>query len=58
VHTQPYYKEKFGYNWGDYPAAEVYYSKALSLALYPLMKDEEVDYVISQIKHLESFSDR
>lgn len=57
VHTQPYYKENFGCKWGDYPAAEVYYSKALSLPLYPLMKDDEVEYVISQIKNLENFSD-
>lgn len=58
VHTQPYYKQNFGYKWGDYPAAEVYYSKALSLPLYPLMKDEEVEYVIAQIINLENLSDR
>lgn len=50
VHTQPYYRENFGYKWGDYPAAEAYYSKALSLPLYPLMKDEDVEYVIKIVK--------
>ena len=49
VHTQPYYKENFGYKWGDYPAAEAYYSKALSLPLYPLMNDEDVEHVINKI---------
>ncbi|MCX5785937.1 MAG: UDP-4-amino-4,6-dideoxy-N-acetyl-beta-L-altrosamine transaminase [Elusimicrobia bacterium] len=52
VHTQPYYKSNFGYNWGDCPIAENYYQKALSLPLYPRMTDEDVAYVIKNVKNL------
>ena len=49
VHTQPYYKNKFGFKWGDYPIAEDYYKKALSIPLYPMMTDKDVEYVIDSI---------
>ena len=54
VHTQPYYKNKYGYKWGDFPVAEEYYQKALSIPLYPKMKDADVEYVIESIKGLAS----
>jgi len=54
VHTQPYYKEKYGYKWGDYPVAENYYNRALSLPLYPLMSDADVQHVISCVKELKN----
>lgn len=49
VHTQPYYQRKFGYKWGDYPAAEEYYRRGLSIPLYPMMKDQDVEKVITAI---------
>ena len=49
VYTQPYYQETFGYKWGDYPMAENYYQKALSIPLYPKMINDEVDYVITSV---------
>ncbi len=49
VHTQPYYKDNFGYNCGDYPNAEKYYKKALSIPLFPRMSSEEVDYIVENI---------
>jgi len=53
VHTQPYYQERFGYKWGDFPIAENYYQNSLSIPLYPIMTDEDVDYVIRSIKKLD-----
>lgn len=50
VHLQPYYRDNFGYKEGDYPVAEEYYSQCLSLPLYPKMSDEDVRYVIDEIK--------
>lgn len=50
VHTQPYYQNNYCYKWGDYPIAEKYYEKALSMLLYPKMTDEDVTYVINSIK--------
>jgi UDP-4-amino-4,6-dideoxy-N-acetyl-beta-L-altrosamine transaminase len=49
VHTQPFYKEQFGYSWGDYPIAEAYYNSALSLPLYASMSDEDVNEVITAV---------
>jgi dTDP-4-amino-4,6-dideoxygalactose transaminase len=52
VHIQPYYKKKLKTKWGDYPQAEKYYQKCLSIPLFPALLDEEVDYVIEKIKAL------
>ena len=54
VHTQPYYKTKYGFDLGDCPVAEEYYQQALSVPLYPKMKDSDVEYVIEVIKGLAS----
>lgn len=48
VHTMPYYK-KLGNKKGDFPIAEDYYSKCLSLPMYPTLSDEEQNYVINNI---------
>lgn len=36
IHTQPYY-QRLGFRPGDFPAAEAYYARALSLPLFPTM---------------------
>lgn len=48
VHLQPYYQKR-GWKKGDMPVAEAYYEKCLSLPMYPSLKDEEQEYVISKI---------
>ena len=50
VHTQPYYKETYGYKEGDYPVAEKYYEQELSLPLYPGLSDGDIDKVITAVK--------
>ncbi|MBO8159079.1 DegT/DnrJ/EryC1/StrS family aminotransferase, partial [Thermosyntropha sp.] len=52
VHTFPYYREKFGYSWGDYPAAEDWYKKILSLPIFPGMSDEEINRVIKAVREV------
>lgn len=52
VHTQPFYKNTFGYKDGDYPVAEKYYEQELSLPLYPGMSDEDVENVIKAVKEI------
>ena len=52
VHTQPFYKDNYGYEEGDYPNAEEYYQKALSIPLFPKMSDSDIDRVIENIKNL------
>lgn len=56
VHLQPYYRSKFGFREGDYPLAEEYYGRALSLPLYPKMLDGDVEKVITVIKRVLSSS--
>jgi UDP-4-amino-4,6-dideoxy-N-acetyl-beta-L-altrosamine transaminase len=48
VHTMPYYKQ-LGNKKGDFPNAEYYYDKCLSLPMYPTLKPEEQQFVIEQI---------
>ena len=50
IHQQPYYKNKFGYEVGDFPNAESYYKKALSLPLYPTLTEVEQERIISIIR--------
>jgi len=49
VHTQPYYR-KLGFKTGDFPAAEAYYSEAISLPLFYDLNEAEQDNVISAVK--------
>ena len=44
IHLQPYYR-KIGFKKGDFPIAEDYYSKAISLPMYPDLTDEQLDTV-------------
>ncbi len=48
VHTMPYYKQ-LGNKKGDFPNAEYYYDKCLSLPMYPTLKPEEQQFVIEHI---------
>lgn len=48
VHLMPYYKQ-FGNKKGDFPVAEAYYEKCLSLPMYHSLSNREQDYVINTI---------
>lgn len=48
IHLMPYYKQ-FGWNIGDLPIAEKYYSTCLSLPIYPSLTNEEQNFVINAI---------
>ena len=50
VHTQPWYRNTYGFGPGSCPVAEAYYEKALSLPLYPKMSDAEVGTVIGALR--------
>lgn len=50
VHLMPYYKKTFGYKEGDFPIAENFYSREVSLPMYPTLKEEEVTHIINIIK--------
>ena len=48
VHTLPYYM-KIGYEDADLVNSENYYSKCLSLPMYPTLSNAELDYVIKSV---------
>ncbi len=48
VHLMPYYKE-LGFGKGDYPVAEAYYERCLSIPMYPTLSEEEQTYVIDKV---------
>ncbi len=49
VHQMPYYLQ-FGWKEGDMPNAETYYSRCISLPMFPTLTDEEQTFVIEQIE--------
>jgi len=44
VHTQPYYQKR-GFKFGDFPTAEDYYSRTVSIPLHPSLSDENIDTI-------------
>lgn len=48
VHTLPYYKE-IGYKSADLSQAEDYYSKCISLPMYPTLTNDEQAFVIKKV---------
>jgi UDP-4-amino-4,6-dideoxy-N-acetyl-beta-L-altrosamine transaminase len=49
VPRQPYYRD-LGFDPANWPEAERYYSEALTLPLYPGLRDEEQDVVIAAVR--------
>ncbi len=49
IHTQPYYKD-LGFNDGDFPVAEDYYAKAISLPMFPDLTSDEQSYVVQKLQ--------
>lgn len=46
MHLQPYYAKKYGYKKGDFPHAEEFYRRTLSLPMATSMTEKDVDDVI------------
>lgn len=54
VHLQPYYRQYFQYKHGDFPLAEQFYEREVSMPIYPSLKQEDLDYISKSI--LDSLS--
>ena len=54
VHLQPYYSKKYGFKNGDYPSAEKYYEKCLSIPIFPGLKKKEIYQVINKVNQIIS----
>jgi dTDP-4-amino-4,6-dideoxygalactose transaminase len=49
IHLHPYYRRTFGYREGDYPVAEQFYRRALTLPLFPRMLRTDVEDVVRAV---------
>lgn len=49
IHTQPYYQQ-LGFQWGDFPQAEIFYSKIISLPMYADLTETQQHYVAERLK--------
>jgi perosamine synthetase len=49
VHKHPYYRERFGYQGGEYPVAEDAYERLISLPMFHSMTDRDVEDVITAV---------
>ena len=50
VHLYPFYRSEFCYRKGDYPRAERYYERAITLPIFPSMSDNDAEDVIEAVK--------
>jgi UDP-4-amino-4,6-dideoxy-N-acetyl-beta-L-altrosamine transaminase len=57
VHLQPYYRRRYGTAPGDFPQAEQYYAKALSLPMYPDLTEDDITRVVKELKKALSHGD-
>jgi dTDP-4-amino-4,6-dideoxygalactose transaminase len=57
VHLYSLFRRKFGYAVGDFPVAEEIGARTISLPLYPGLTDEEIDFVISNVKRAVRLKD-
>ena len=53
LHLMPYYKKNYGYKKGNFPVAEDYYSREVSIPMYPTLTKEELDYIVNTIKNFK-----
>jgi dTDP-4-amino-4,6-dideoxygalactose transaminase len=52
VPLQPYYRNYAGTGPGDFPGAEAYYARALSLPMYPDLSDSDLERVVAELHRI------
>lgn len=50
IHLQPFYRDKFGYQRGDFPVTEYLGDVSLALPFSGVMTEDQVDYVCQQLR--------
>jgi perosamine synthetase len=50
VHLHPYYRERFGYQGGEFPVAEDAYARLISLPMFHGMSDRDAGDVIEAVR--------
>jgi perosamine synthetase len=49
THLLQYYKNRYGYKRGDFPNAESYYDRTISIPMYPSLRDSEIEKTVNDI---------
>ena len=52
LHLQPYYQRAWRYRVGDFPTAEEYFERCISLPIYPGMTEGDVERVITELRDI------
>ena len=52
IHLQPFYVEQFGFKEGDFPITEFVSERTIALPFYTTMREEEINYVVSNLKEV------
>jgi len=52
LHLHPYYQGRWGYRPGQFPVAENYFDRCISLPIYPSMTDADVNRVIDSLRDI------
>jgi perosamine synthetase len=52
LHLHPYYQKNWGYRPGEFPVAEDYFDRCISLPIYPRMTDEDVNQVVEALQDI------
>jgi dTDP-4-amino-4,6-dideoxygalactose transaminase len=55
IHLQPFYRQQFGYEPGDFPVAEALGRASLALPFSSTMSEAQVDRVCSEVARLTAF---
>ncbi len=50
LHTQPYYRDRYGFARDDFPVTIAEFDRLLSLPIYPRMTDRDVDDVVAAVR--------
>ena len=57
LHLHPYYRDRFGFKQGDFPLAEEFYSREISLPMYFGLTDEDIRRVVETIRQIMETED-
>ena len=52
VHMHPYYRKNFGWKKGDFPKAEAFYNREISLPLFYGLEDDDIRRVGEEIRRI------
>ncbi|MFC1963400.1 UDP-4-amino-4,6-dideoxy-N-acetyl-beta-L-altrosamine transaminase [Chloroflexota bacterium] len=55
LHLHSFYQREFGYKIGDFPKAESYYERAITLPIFPKMSDEDANDVIEALRKVVNY---